>query len=97
MAKLSVHPAELRARAHELDKLRREHQQLMRKMRILVNSLSDNWKGEAQEAFVNNFQSKSKTMSDFDATLAKYIDATNKAASEAEKADKTLMDKVKRL
>lgn len=97
MAKLSVRPAELRARAQELEKLRKEHQQIMRRMRILVNSLSDNWKGEAQQAFVNNFQSKSKAMSDFDATLARYINATNKAAAEAENADKTLLAKAKKL
>lgn len=95
MAKtISIRPQELRRQAAELEKLRQQHLSIMKELRVLVMSLSDDWKGEAQEAFVRSFLAKSKTMSALDSTLAKYIAVTYKAADEAEAADRLLKAKI---
>lgn len=97
MAQLSVRPDELRARAREMESLRKQHQQIIKQMRILVANLSDSWKGEAQDAFVANFAAKNKVLVEFDQTIGRYIDVTNKAADEAEAADNRLLAAVRRL
>ena len=94
MSALYVKPSELREQADELEALRQQHLQLMKEMRILVMHLSDIWQGEAQDAFVASFLSQSKTMSDLDNTLSKYIVVTKMAADEAENADRELLRRI---
>ena len=95
MAKIiAIHPQALRQQAAELEKLRQQHLSIMKELRVLVRSLPDEWKGEAQEAFVNSFLTKSKNMSDLDSILAKYIAVTYKAADEAEAANRMLKSKI---
>ena len=95
MSSLYVNPAQLREQAAELEALRQQHLQLMKEMRILVMHLSDIWQGEAQDAFVASFLSQNKTVSDLDNTLSKYIAVTNKAADEAESADRELLRRIR--
>jgi len=95
MTQLTVSPEELRASARELEKLRQQHLELMKKMRILVMSLSDSWKGEAQEAFTRSFLAKNQTMNDVSSVLAQYAALINQAADEAETMDNTLLQAVR--
>lgn len=95
MSTIKIRPADLRSRANELEKLRQTHLTVMKQMRILVMSLSDSWKGEAQEAFVNNYLAKNQTMTDFSNTLEQYIQLANTAADKAESMDKSLLTKVR--
>lgn len=95
MSTISIQPEQLRGRARELAKLRQQQLDLMKQMRILVMSLSDSWKGEAQEAFQANFLAKSKTMNELSSTLQQYIDLANTAAKKAEEADRTLLRQIK--
>lgn len=90
MTRLSVSPEQLRSSARELEQLRQQHLALMKELRILVMSLSDSWKGEAQEAFVNRFLAESKTMSQLDSTISGYISVVRKAADDAEATDRSL-------
>lgn len=87
---ISIRPQGLRSQADELEKLRQQHNDLMRELRVLVVGLSDSWKGEAQEAFVNRFLSESKTMSQLDSTISGYISVVRRAADDAEAADRSL-------
>lgn len=96
MSKFTVAPEDLRQRANELESLRKQSRDLLKQMRILVMSLSENWQGEAQEAFVNSFLSKNKVFTDLDNVMAEYIALVRKAASNAETADQTLMQEVNR-
>ena len=95
MSVLYVKPAQLREQASELEALRLQHLQLMKEMRILVMNLSDIWQGEAQEAFLNSFLAQSRTMNDLDNTLTKYIAVTQRAAEEAESADRDLLRRIR--
>lgn len=92
--KLSVSPEQLRSSARELEHLRQQHLALMKELRILVMSLSDSWKGEAQEAFTRSFLSKNKIMNDVSDVLQRYAALMERAADEAEAMDNTLLQAV---
>ena len=92
---LSIRPQELRSQADTREKLRQQHNDLMRELRVLVVGLSDSWKGEAQEAFVNRFLSESKNMSQLDSTISGYVSLTRKAADDAEAADRARSAKIR--
>lgn len=94
MTRLSVSPEQLRASARELEQLRQQHLALMKELRILVMSLSDSWKGEAQEAFTRSFLSKNKTMNDVSDVLRRYAALMERAADEAEAMDNALLQAV---
>ncbi len=95
MTQLTVSPDQLRASARELERLRQQHLALMKQLRILVMSLSDSWKGEAQEAFTKNFLAKNQTMNDVSTVLAQYAALMKQAADEAETMDNTLLRSVR--
>lgn len=95
MTQLTVSPDQLRASARELEKLRQEHLALMKQLRILVMSLSDSWKGEAQEAFTKSFLTKNQTMNDVSTVLAQYAALMQLAADEAEAMDNALLRAVR--
>lgn len=95
MKKVYIHPQELRSQADELEKLRGQHNALLREMRVLVLSLSDSWKGEAQEAFINRFLSESKTISELDSVISGYTSIIRKAADDAQAADRSLATRIR--
>lgn len=95
MTQLTASPDQLRASARELEKLRQQHLALMKQLRILVMSLSDSWKGEAQEAFTKSFLAKNQTMNDVSTVLAQYGALMKQAADEAETMDNTLLRDVR--
>lgn len=95
MTQLTVSTDQLRASARELEKLRQQHLALMKQLRILVMSLSDSWKGEAQEAFTKSFLAKNQTMNDVSTVLAQYAALMKQAADEAETMDNTLLRSVR--
>lgn len=97
MGVLSIRPEELRSRANELEQLRQQQLDIMKRLRILVMSLSDSWKGEAQETFVQKFLSKNQEMNDLSTVLEQYISLAREAAQRAENVDNTLLAAVYKL
>lgn len=94
MGKIYVRTQDVRSQASELETLRQQHLAVMKELRILVMSLSDDWQGEAQNAFVNAFLTKSKEISNFDTLIAQYVSTINKVADESERVDKNLRNKL---
>lgn len=95
MSTIQIRPAELRSRANELENLRQTHLEIMKQLRILVMSLPDVWKGEAEEAFVSSYLSQNRTMTDLANTLEDYIQLAQKAADEIEAKDQSLLAQVR--
>lgn len=95
MSTIQIRPAELRSRANELENLRQTHLEIMKQLRILVMSLPDVWKGEAEEAFVSSYLSQNQTMTDLANTLEDYIQLAQKAADEIETKDQSLLAQVR--
>ena len=62
----------------------------MRKIRILMNSLSEFWKGESMEALVANFNEKQVSMEEMLRLLQQFSDLANEAADKAVSIDQQL-------
>ena len=86
MAIIQVTPELLESKAGEV------RDELMAKMKTLVHSLNEQWKGEAQEAFVAKFDSMQSTFTNFSEMLegyAKMMDTSAKTLREADQALKS--------
>ena len=57
MAIIQITPEVLNSKANEVRSLKSQHDDTMAKLRSLVLSLNETWKGEAQDAFVAKFES----------------------------------------
>ncbi len=95
MPKLVITPAELREKASEMDRLRETHLQLMKQLRIIVYGLQDSWKGEAQTAFVEKFNSMSNRFTTMETSLHRYAEVAREAAAKSEQADSELLSRVR--
>lgn len=95
MSLLSVTPSGLRSRASEMETLRQQHLDVMKRLRILILGLSESWQGEAQAALEKKFLSNSQTMTDLANTLEDYIALAEKAADRSEELDQKLLQAVR--
>lgn len=94
MALISVSPDELRAKAAQLEAYREEQDDILRQLRILVQNLSDNWKGNAQTAFYKSFTNRQAQMQELSLSLQDYIDIMYQAAADAEQLDAELYSQI---
>ena len=90
MALIQVTPDELRAKATQVRNYKTQHDDVITQLRTLVNGLNDSWKGEAQTAFVNNFESMRSTFTDFSNMLEDYAKRMDTAANQLEQTDSSL-------
>ncbi len=96
MADIFINPSELDRKADEMEQLRRQHLDVMRRLRVVIRSVSDVWQGEAQNALVASFLAKNQTMNEFSAMLEQYEVAARRAVEEAMAMDRRLRAKVAR-
>lgn len=97
MSLLQMRPEELIQRANEIEQLRQQHIELMKQFRIIILGLSEDWKGEAQEALVNKFINFGQTMGEMEETLGQYVLLAKDAAEETMSADQNLMRMIRQL
>ena len=97
MAILEVKTGEILRKANEFENLVKQDQELIRKMRTLIMSLDSEWKGEAEQALVNNFQSKQMDISNFHDMLGECIDLMRQASEKATEIDNKLLQMVRRI
>ena len=90
MALIQVTPDLLRAQAAEVRNIRDEHEATMMKLTNLVNNLNGIWKGEAQDAFVAQYQSMQPTFRQFSEMLAEYGQKLDSTANVLEETDRTI-------
>jgi len=87
MAKIEITPPLLRGKSSELKGLRGEHEAVMSRITSLVNGLSDQWSGDAQQAFLQNFNDMKPTFDKFVRILQGYAELMDKTAQEMEDTD----------
>ena len=87
MALIQVTPDMLRGKADELSKLREEHEATMNQIKSLVNGINDQWKGEAQQAYVDKFNSMEGTFNQFKEMLESFANLMRSSANTIEQAD----------
>lgn len=90
MALIQVTPETLRSKASDVRSYKAEHDEVMTKIKNLVNALNEVWKGEAQDAFLAKFQSMQPTFNNFSEMLEGYAKLMDTAANELESTDQSL-------
>ena len=95
MALIQITPDTLRAKATEVRGYKSEHDDVISKLRTLVNGLNETWKGEAQDAFVANFESMRSTFDNFSEMLEGYATMMDTAANQLEQQDASLASSFK--
>lgn len=90
MAIIQVTPELLNSKANEVRSLKATHDDTMAKLRTLVLSLNETWKGEAQDAFVAKFESMQSNFTSFSNMLENYAKLMDTAARELQSTDQSL-------
>lgn len=90
MALIQVTPELLEAKATEVRNLKSEHDDVMTRMTNLVHALDEIWKGEAQSAFVNKYDSMQSTFTNFSELLESYASLMDTSANTLREADESL-------
>lgn len=87
MALIQVTPDLLKGRAGDVRKHRSEHDATIQKLDAIVNGLNEVWKGDAQNAFVQKYQSMSQTFKNFSEMLEGYAKLMDTAAQQLQETD----------
>lgn len=90
MPMIQVTPELLTGKASEVRQLRAQHDEVMAKMKTLVHSLNEQWKGEAQDAFVAKFDSMQSTFTNFSEMLENYAQMMDTSAKTLQETDQSL-------
>lgn len=87
MAMIQITPDMLRGKATELRGLKQQHDDNINKIKNLVNGLTDQWKGDAQTAFLEKFNSMQPTMQQFTEMLESFARKMDESANILQEAD----------
>ena len=87
MATIQITPEVLRSKATDVRTYKGEHDEVINKLRTLINGLNETWKGDAQTAFVSKFESMQSTFTNFSEMLEGYAKLMDTAAQKMEEAD----------
>ena len=82
------------SKSNEVRNLKSNHDETIAKLRQLVLALNEQWKGEAQDAFVAKFESMQPTFTNFSEMLERYAQLMDTAAKELQATDQTLKGKI---
>lgn len=90
-------PEELRARARQIRVLKGNHASTMKKLSNLVYSLSAEWKGDAQTAFVQKYTSMQPIFDNFMKTVDEFAVLMDEHANRMEKTDREIVGKINKI
>lgn len=90
MAIIQMTPELMRDKANEVRVLKSNHDETMEKLGSLIRSLNEQWKGEAQDAFVAKFDSMQGTFKGFSEMLESYAKLMDHAANNMQETDQSL-------
>lgn len=90
MALIQVTPELLTSKANELRNLRSQHDEIMSRMNSLITSLHEVWRGDAQEAFVEKYESMQATFNSFSELIEEYAKLMNNASNKLYDADQSI-------
>ena len=90
MALIQVTPDLLHGKATELRSIKDDHDQAMARMKTLILGLNEIWKGEAQDAFVQKYQSMESTFTSFSQMVEDYAALMDTTATSMQERDESL-------
>lgn len=91
MAAIQVTPEMLNQNATQLDAMKAEHDAVMEKMRILIEGLSETFKGQAAQAYLEKYNSMRGTFTQFSEMLQNYATDLRTAANSFSETDNALV------
>ena len=91
---IRITPESLESNARKVEGYKSEFETTMKNLTNLVDGLRDEWEGEAQTAFVTDFDNMRKTITSFSETMQRYAEAMKTAAKELRQADENLKSKM---
>lgn len=90
MALIQITPELLQGKATEVRGLKTTHDEAIQKLTNLVHALNEQWKGEAQDAFLAKFDSMQTQFTNFSDMLEGYAKLMDTAATELQNTDQAL-------
>ena len=90
MAIIQVTPETLRQKATDVRTYKSEHDDVIAKLKSIVNGLNETWICEAQDAFLAKFESMQSTFTNFSDMLEGYAKLMDTAATQLENTDQSL-------
>lgn len=84
---IQLTPDIMRTNAAEIRTLRGQHDDTMARIKTLVRSLNESWKGSAAEAYVSKFDGMQSTFTNFSEMLEDIAEKLEYNANEMEKRD----------
>lgn len=90
MALIQVTPDLLKGKANELRGFKQNHDDAMSSMRTLIMGLNEIWKGDAQDAYVQKYESMKSTFDSFSEMIEGYARLMDTAAQRLEETDQNL-------
>lgn len=97
MTEIKVDTHLLQTKAEMVRRYRQQHMETMGRLKKLIFSLNETWKGEAQDAFIASYQSMQPSFKEFNAVLYNYYNLMKKVASEMEKTDNEMKRLIQRI
>lgn len=85
---LLVNSDTLRAKASDVRNYRNQHDEIIARLKALVSGLDEIWKGNAQTAFVSNFEGMQSTFNQFSELLESYAKDMEDFANKMDAADR---------
>ena len=92
--KIKLIPSSMRSSAASIRQFRNENDEVIRKLTNLVNSLSESWRGDAQDAFVSRFAGHKIIFDQFAAAMDEYANYIEVFASDMENIDDTYASRI---
>ncbi len=97
MSIIQVTPERLYSEAERLLNYKRQQAAEMSKLRTLVQTLRSQWRGEAHNAFVAEFNSMEYSFRNFSILLEDYAKLMKSSADQLKQTDKNLRNKIRRI
>ena len=94
MAMIQVTPELLEGKASEVRELKSQHDEIMAKMKTLVHAINEQWKGEAQDAYVSKFDSMQTTFTNFSEMIEGYAKLMSTSAKVLRESDQALKNQI---
>ena len=97
MPLIQITPENLHKQANSIRKYKTDQETCMGKLRRLIYSLDESWKGDAQDAFVAKFQSMESVYKKFSDVLEQYAKLMDKAADDFSREDQNAKSMIRNI
>lgn len=90
MAMIQITPESLEGQAKQLRSYKDQHESTYGQIKTLVNNLVNDWKGEAQTAFLNSFTQKDAVFKQFSEEMENFARFMDQAAQKMRETEEQL-------